>query len=301
LNATQNGTGLFGNVYTSIDDYGLLDRDYRAWEGSVYGQDGYRIAKSLTLSLGLRYERLGQFGDRLGRNSSFDIGKANANPPPEGSTAGYIVASNFSGSIPPGVIRADNTFANNANGQNTLAPRIGFAWQPSPKVSQFVIRGGYGMYYSRPTGQAFFQSVLGAPFSIGRVKVGPANASATFQKPFSEPFPTPESFPFFPAYSPSTATTVLTVSPDFRTALIQQFGLNVQNELRPGLLLEVGYVGTLGRHLVRSRILNQAMDASPSRPVRGQTENTLANIPLRVPVVGIPSTALQEVESAGQS
>jgi hypothetical protein len=133
------------------------------------------------------------------------------------------------------------------------------------------------------------------------VKVGPANASATFQKPFSEPFPTPESFPFFPAYSPSTATTVLTVSPDFRPALIQQFGLNVQNELRPGLLLEVGYVGTLGRHLVRSRILNQAMDASPSHPVRGQTENTLANIPLRVPVVGIPSTALQEVESAGQS
>jgi hypothetical protein len=167
LNATQNGTGLFSNVYTSIDDYGLLDRDYRAWEGSVYGQDGYRIAKSLTLSLGLRYERLGQFGDRLGRNSSFDIGKANANPPPEGSTAGYIVASNFSGSIPPGVIQADNTFANNANGQNTLAPRIGFAWQPLPKVSQFVLRGGYGMYYSRPTGQAFFQAFSEHHFPSG--------------------------------------------------------------------------------------------------------------------------------------
>jgi hypothetical protein len=34
----------------------------------------------LTLNLGLRYERLGRFGDNLGRNSSFDVTKADANP-----------------------------------------------------------------------------------------------------------------------------------------------------------------------------------------------------------------------------
>ena len=91
------------------------------------------------------------------------------------------------------------------------------------------------------------------------------------------------------------------MSPDFRPALIQQFGFNVQDQLRPSLLLELGYVGTLGTHLLRDRLLNQALDASPSNPVRGQTENTLANIALRVPIIGIPSTGLQEVESAGQS
>lgn len=301
LNAAQNGTGLFSNVYASVDDYGLLNREYRSWEGSAYAQDNYQLSHSLMLSFGLRYERLGQFGDQLGRNSSFDIGKADSNPPPQGSTAGYIVASNFSGTTAPGVIRANNTFANNAKGQNTLAPRIGFAWQPSPNNSQLVLRGGYGMYYSRPTGQTFFQSVFGAPFSFGHLNVGSANASATFQNPFPQPFPTPASFPLFPAYSPSTALTVASVSPDFRPALIQQFGFNVQDELRPSLLLELGYVGTLGRHLTRTRLLNQALDASPTNPVRGQTEDTLANIPLRVPVIGIPSTALQEVESAGQS
>ena len=184
LNGAQNGTGLFSNVYESIDDYGLLNREYRSWEGSAYAQDNYQLSHSLMLSFGLRYERLGQFGDQLGRNSSFDMSKADPNPPPQGSTAGYIVASNFSGATPPGVIRADNTFANNAEGQNTLAPRIGFAWQPSPNTSQLVLRGGYGMYYSRPTGQTFFQSVFGAPFSFGHFNVGPANASATFQNPF---------------------------------------------------------------------------------------------------------------------
>jgi hypothetical protein len=62
------------------------------------------------MNIGLRYERFGQFGDQLGRNSSFDFGKADANPPAGGSLDGYIVASNFSGILPPGVKRADNRF-----------------------------------------------------------------------------------------------------------------------------------------------------------------------------------------------
>src|SRR5271170_1330887 len=300
LDAAQNGTK-FSNVYESIDSYGLLNREYRSWEGSAYGQDNFRINEALTINLGLRYERLGQFGDRLGRNSSFDISKADPNPPPQRSTAGYIVASNFAGTPPPGVIRAGNTFADYAEGQNTLAPRLGFAWQALPNVPQLLVRGGYGWYCSRPSGQAFFQSVLGPPFSLAHLKIGSGNATASFQAPFPQPFPTPESFPLFPAYSPSTAITVNTVSPDFRPALIQQFGLNIQSELRPNLLLEVGYVGTRGTHLTRYRLLNQALDASPSNPIRDQTDNTLANIPQRVPVPGISPQSLDVVESAGDS
>ena len=129
-------------------------------------------ARSLTLNLGVRYERLGQFGDKLGRNSSFDVSKANANPPPSGSLDGYIVASNFPGVLPSGVIRANNSFGNYGEGQNTIAPRIGFAWQVLPKTSRLALRGGYGIYYSRPTGQAASQSVLAAPFSLTRINTG---------------------------------------------------------------------------------------------------------------------------------
>lgn len=101
--------------------------------------------KSLTLNIGLRYERIGQFGDNLGRNSSFDLSKADANPPAGGSLAGYIVASNFSGTLPSGVTRANNPFGNYGEGQNTIAPRIGFAWQLLPSSSALVLRGGYGI------------------------------------------------------------------------------------------------------------------------------------------------------------
>ena len=300
LGAVDNGTA-FSNVFASIDDFGLTVREYRVWEGAGFAQDDWRIRKSLTLNIGVRYERLGQFADRLGRNASFDIRKADPSPPPGGSMAGYIVASNFPGVTPPDVVRADNTFGNDGAGQNTIAPRIGFAWQVLPRTSRLVLRVGYGTYYSRPTGQAFYQNVFGAPFSVFRLNAGTANAKATFQAPFPQPFPTPDSFPFFPAYSPTTATTIYSVAPGFRPAVIQQYSLNVQAELHEGWLLEIGYVGTRGTHLVRQRSLNQALPASTNNPIKGVTENTVANIPSRVPIPGVPPDALLVMESEGTS
>ena len=300
LDAAGNGTP-FSNVFASYDVFGLTDREFRAWEGSAFAQDDFRISKSLTLNVGLRYEHLGQFGDNLGRNSSFDLSNADANPPSSGSLAGYIVASNFQGTLPPGVTRASNTFGNYGDGQNTLAPRIGFAWQFLPQSRPLVLRGGYGLYYSRPTGQAFYQGIFGAPFSEFRLNGGAANSTATFQAPFAEPFPTPDSFPAFPVYSSTTTTTIYTTAPNFRPALIQQYSLNIQSELRDGWLLETAYVGTRGTHLVRQRSLNQALSASTSNPIRGQTTNTLANVSSRVPILGIPADSLVEMESEGSS
>jgi hypothetical protein len=300
LSAEDNGTR-FSNVFASLDDFGLTNREFRVWEGTGFAQDDYRIRRSLTLNIGLRYERLGQFGDRLGRNASFDIGKADPNPPASGSAAGYIVASNFTGVLPPGVLRANNTFGNYGDGQDTIAPRIGFSWQFLPRTSRMVLRGGYGTYYSRPTGQAFYQNIFGAPFSVFRLNAGAANASATLQAPFPQPFPTTESFPSFPVYSPSTTTTVYSVAPAFRPAVMQQYSLNVQVEPHEGSLLEVGYVGARGAHLVRQRSLNQALSASANHPIRGVVTNSVANISFRVPILGIPPDSLVEMESEGNS
>src|SRR5439155_9238400 len=99
LSAKDSGT-TFSNVFSSFDDFGLTVREYRAWEGSAFVHDTYRITGSLTLNADIRYERLGQFVDNLGRNATFDFNKAVANPPPAGSLAGYSVASNFPGTPP---------------------------------------------------------------------------------------------------------------------------------------------------------------------------------------------------------
>jgi hypothetical protein len=285
LDANSNGTGTVSNVFASSDTFGLLNREFRVWEGSGFVQDDYRIKPSLTLNLGLRYERLGQFGDNLGRNSSFDINKADATPPANGSLDGYIA-------LPPGVIRASNTFANYGEGQNTFAPRIGFAWQMLPMTTRLALRGGYGMYYSRSTGQAAVRSVIAAPFALSRAVTGLANAAATFQAPFAQPFPAPDSFPMFVPYSAATSSSVNAQAPNFRPAMDQQFSLNVQGEFARDWLLEIGYVGSRGTHLQRLRSQNQALSASV---------NTLANISSRVPVPGIRPDALREMESEGNS
>jgi hypothetical protein len=300
LNALDNGT-TFSNVFASSDDFGLTAREYRAWEIAVFAQDNYRVTNSLTLNAGVRYESLGQFGDNLGRNASFDFSKAETTPPPAGSVAGYIVASNFSGSLPPGVTRVNNKFGNYADGQTAIGPRIGFSKQIMPRTLQAVVRGGYGIYYSRPTGQASYQNVLGAPYSVFRLNTGSANASATFQAPFPQPFPTSQSFPMFPAYSPTSDTTVYSVSPRLRPAIIHQYSFNVQGEVHEDWLLEVGYVGTRGLHLMRQRSFNQALSASVDHPIRGVTTNTIENIPLRRPILGIPPDSGVEMESEGQS
>jgi hypothetical protein len=301
LDATQNATHLFSNLYASIDDYGLLDRRYRSWNGSLYAGDHYRATGSLAIDAGVRYERIGQFGDESARNSSFDISHADPDPPLAGSVDGYVVAANYAGEAPPGVVRAGNDAATLGDGQNSVVPRIGFAWQPSGQAGRFVLRAGYGIFLSQPTGQAFFTSVFGPPFSLARLNVGTANAAATFTHPFPEPFPTPDFFPYFPPYSPTSSVTIATVSPGFRPSVIQQFGLNWQVEFAKDWELEAGYVGTRGTHLLRSRSLNQALSASSESPIRGATTNTVANIGLRVPVQGVPPDALQITESAGSS
>jgi hypothetical protein len=301
LDGNANGTQTFSNVFGSSDIFGLLNREFRVWEGSAFVQDDYRLSRSLTLNVGIRYERIGQFGDALGRNASFDVKKADSTPPPQGSLDGYIVASNFSGALPEGVSRADNTYGNYGEGQNAVAPRLGFAWKVLPSTTRLVLRGGYGLYFSRPTGQVSAVSTLAAPFGLYRNSTGTGNVNATFQAPFAQPFPTTESFPSFSPYSPTTSIAVSTLAPDFRPAIVQQFSLNMQSELYQGWLLEVGYVGTRGTHLQRFRSLNQALNASPESPIGLITSNTLANIGSRVPIPGIRPDALREMESEGSS
>jgi len=301
LDASNNGTGTFSNVFASSDAYGLLDRNLNAWEGSASVQDSYRVHPSFTLSLGLRYERIGDFGDSLGRNSSFDISKADPHPPASGSINGYIVGSNFPGTTPVGVMRADNTFANYGDGQNALAPRVGFAWQVMPRSTQLAVKGGYSVNYSRPTGQTAILSILAAPFSITRISTGASNAGASWQFPFAQPFPEPSMFPSFVAYSPTTNISITARSPTFCPAMVQQFSLSVQWEVREGWLVDLGYVGSRGVHLQRYRSLNEALSASPESPVNGVATNTVANIAQRVPIPGVRPDSLREMESAGNS
>ena len=294
--AAQNGTP-FSNMYLSIDLPGELQRKFRTLDYNVYGQDDYKLTPHLTVNLGFRYDRIGQFSDALGRTSNFDINRADPNPPVSGSLAGFVVGSNFSGAIPDGVTKSSSLLAIAGDGQNTLNPRVGFAYQ-LPNSDRIVLRGGYGIYHETPTGQPNLQLLLNPPFSEFRQVQGTANGAANWANPIA---PFSGSFPNFTPYSPTTALSLFTLANNSRPAVIQHFSLNTQTSLTRNTVLEVGYLGTRGQHLAIVRLPDQALSASAANPIRGETANTTANIALRVPVPGFSTSAFQQSESTGSS
>ena len=290
---------LLGNASVALDVPGLFDRYYRTWDGNLYAQDNIKITSKFTVNLGLRYERLGDLSDTLGRNSSFN--SLLADHTGEGSQAGYVVASNYSGgTLPPGVIRSPNEAATSGLGQNTWGPRVGFSWQ-MPGSDRVVLRGGYGIFYSRTTAQPIFQELTSPPFGQVRQLSGIAI-------PFANPFPSAPSLPSFPTYSLATCTSVLdpgcvsfaNVSVNVKPPAIQQYSLETQVALAHNLALEVGYQGSRGTKLLEARSFNQALPASASNPVNGATDDTFFNVTQRTPVPGI-STSAYQVGSTGAS
>jgi hypothetical protein len=199
------------------------------------------------------------------------------------------------------VKQLDNTFGIRGEHQNNVGPRFGFAWSlPKtvlPLTSHMVLRGGYGMYFSRATGQPFIQLAAAPPFALVRQLSGGQNATASFANPFGPNL----TFPTFPAYSPTTQRTISFIDQAYRPPVTQQFSLNLQTELGRNLLLEVGYVGARGTHQILNRSLNQALLASPSNPIRGETTNTVANIPKRVPIEGFTAAGLNDIDSTASS
>jgi hypothetical protein len=307
LDANDNGTAPFAqfgaaysNIVASLDIPALFDRAWRVWETNAYVQDDFKITPKLTLNIGFRYERLGDLADKLGRNSSFDVRLADPNPPVSGSYNGYLVSSNYpGGTLPPGVKKVGNEIGGYGENQNTWNPRVGFAWQ-LPKSHDFVLRGGYGIYHSRYTGQPFLQLLVGPPFGQIRQLVGGTNAAANEQVPFPLDVPT---FPYFPAYGSATNPVLQNTifDPRFQPPMIQEYSLGLQTQLPGGFLLETGYSGARGEHLIRERSVNQAELASPTNPIRGQTANTVDNVALRVPFEGFDPSYMLQIESAGAS
>ena len=280
---------LTGNPFLLADLQGFVNRAWRSTNADVYAQDDIQVTRRLTINLGIRYDREGDIGDSLGRSSNINPNLLDPNPPAGGTLQGVVVASNFKGTLPPGVTRAANSAAINGDGQNKVGPRLGYAYK-LPWTNRMVLRGGYGMYFTRSTGQLFLQLIAVPPFSDFRVVV-PAFGT-TFANPFA-PVPT---FPNFTplAYSPTTTPPLnpQIFAPGYQPSVIQEYSTSIQTELMKDMVLEVGFDGVRGTKLAEERAFNQALDATVT-PIRGQTTNTLANLTQRSPFLGFSNDATE--------
>jgi hypothetical protein len=300
LSAAQNGTA-FSNISFSEGVAGSLSKAYRANNYASFVQDDFKVNPRLTLNLGLRWEINGGVSEGQGRFSSVFPSLAlagNTQVASGGTLAGWVVPSNFGLTIPDGVTKLDGkTLARNGAPLHNLGPRFGFAWRPLASSQRLVLRGGYGVFYTRTNGNSVLQTVVSPPFVSLNGLAGAGNALATFQVPFN-PLPSPAKFPTRTLSSNLSADYV---AENYDSPMTQQFSLGAQYEFLPKTLLEVGYVGTRATRLASSRSTNQALLASPTNAVNGVMVNTVANASLRVPILGFAPNGLTSIESYGFS
>jgi outer membrane receptor protein involved in Fe transport len=219
----------------------------RAQTYSLYLQDDWRIHPRLSLNLGLRYEPLFPFYSAADELTLFRPGQQSSVFP--SAPAGLVYAGDTG--VPRGGTRTDG---------NNLAPRFGFAWSPfgGGKTS---VRGGYGFFYDLPRFHQVSHFVNSPPYSLQITVNQPVSLSTPFQNqvnPF--PYAPPATAQERSAYRFLLPVTVgLSVDPFFAAPYMQQWNLNVQQQVARDYIVTAAYIGTKGTKLPIRRELNPAL------------------------------------------
>jgi Carboxypeptidase regulatory-like domain/TonB dependent receptor len=210
---------------------GSTRRDTFTNNYGLFFQDDWKITRALTLNYGVRYEYLGIFKEQFDRLSNFVPGQGLLNVGQQGLSDLY---------------QPD---------YNNIAPRFGFAYDVRGN-GRTILRGAYGLYYDTPS-QDFFLLQGFASGGPSSPATNPAQGLGVFN---SGPVSFTQNVPIFggAGVAPTTNISLFAVDVNLRTPYISNYNLNIQHELRPGMALQVGYVGSQGRKLFRLRDINQA-------------------------------------------
>ncbi len=282
--AAQNGSS-FSNVFSVTGSSGNFRKDERYNDVAGFVQDDVRLRPWLTINAGLRYEIFGPPSDINGRLPTFDPSIATPSAPDGGTLSGFVLPGNYHGPLPAGVVKSGHDGIWTTNYAD-MSPRIGFAAR-LPGARSLILRGGYGIYYDRMSGDLAEQTVGQPPFSFKQSLQGAQNGGASLQEPYEPRLPANSDFPVFLQRVPGGGLSLAAISPRLKDPYVQQYNLNLQDELTRNLLLEVGYVGSKSTHVPGCQEFNQAQLASPENPVNGETTNTTENIVQRLPFTGI--------------
>ena len=282
--AAQNGSGQ-SNIFESVGASGVFRKDQRYTDFAGFVQDDFRVTSRLTINGGLRYEYFGPPTEINGHLSNFDPALAAPQVDAGGSFTGFLLPGNYAGPVPTGLTKTANSGFWNADYKD-LGPRLGFALR-LPTGRAMVMRGGYGIYYERLSGELVLQNVGQPPFAVTQSLLGSLNAAATFQQPFTPPLPPNSAYPIFIPRTPEGALFLAAIARSIRSPYTQQYNLNLQTELARDFLWQVGYVGSKTTHLTGCVEFNQALLATPQHPVNGETISSSENVAQRVPFQGV--------------
>ena len=310
-NATQSAahTGgdafaefLLGDVFQSTVAITVAQAAFQRNTEAAFVDDTWKVTPKLTLSLGLRYELTPPFTDQIPNLFIVHVPhEYDFAPQQPQSRWPYFVrqghCDNAYTANPPIPIRwdANPAIATPAVCSNGLlpnqlmdtrytdfAPRFGIAYSPDSKT---VIRTGFGIFFSQDNGNSPY-------FDLARNLAvrNSYNANTPWDGNFSN-ITAPANYAN--AFPNAGGTTVHVSSPYaysdnplHHTASTMQYLLNIQRQFGNSWSLEVGYLGSLSRHMAGFYNQNQGVPSNGrkrvSRILRSSTMDSFSQwrIPL---------------------
>jgi hypothetical protein len=238
---------LLGNVSSFTQPSADITPQLWAWQDEAWAQDDFKLSPRLTLSFGVRWSFFGQPTDKNGELSSFDPALYNpAAAPKIDPTSGNIIAGSVTMPYTNGIIIGGKNSPWGSkiapDQYKSFAPRLGVAWDATGD-GKTSVRAGYGVYYDASLFGDYEQSIFQNP---------PFVASATLSN---------ASFSNVSAGTPpgtvSTEYIRATMLPN-RIPYVQQWSVDIQRQLPMNMVLDVGYSGSKGTHLIGIVDLDQA-------------------------------------------
>ena len=246
----------------------------QSFQYAAFAQDNYRVTPKLTLNLGLRYELNTPRTERFNRMNWLD---------PNALSPLHVAG------LPP--LHGIEVFASPSNRYNydtdykDIQPRFGLAYQ---LPHAFVLRGGYGIYFSTPrsgasgTGPWGFQGFNIQPPWLTTLNIDHAtpwntlsNTSCQFTPPFTcsvAPAPGNSLGAFndigFAAVGPIRKESL-------NTPYEQTWSFGFEKELPAKIVLEANYVGKKGTHLYLGGFREH--NYVPPSAIAGMTPNEIGN------------------------
>ena len=206
------------------------DTNRNTFENShaLYIQDSIRLTRNFTFNFGVRYDYFGIIGEKHGNFSNFD--------PLTGVP--FVVGNSR-------LYQPD---------YNNYSPRVSAAWDAFG-TQKTVIRAGFGVFYDAFSQDLFmghlpFNSSFdpGVAYNgyVGNNRIGSASLVGGTLDPNAQVYgfalPMPDFFG---------------VDKNIVTPYMENYNLNLQQQLTRKMVLQIGYVGSQGHKLLRFRDLNQ--------------------------------------------
>jgi hypothetical protein len=210
---------------------GPLQRLYYQDSFDLWAGDTFRVNSRLTLNYGARFTYQGVLHDSKDSITNFIPGQGFVTP-----------GRNGAGPLYP-------------EDRNNIAPRFGFAFTPTSD-GKTVIRGGYGIYYDVPALNFFTANTSLTNGGAAGVNANPGGADPVYNLSVKNVV-FQSGVPIFGSSTPTPPFGVFAVSQDFRTPYVQNYNLNIQRQLSDSTILQVGYVGNVGRKLPVLLDINQ--------------------------------------------